>query len=266
MLSTTLKGICRLSVIPVRAEGSDRSEMITQLLFGDHYEVLEKSQDQNWYKIKIYFDGYEGWICHKQWVEISDDFYKDLSHLNHKIAVDLNTELTYSGKKINILIGSVLPFSPQELFDMETQLQFNGKSENSGERKGYRYLEEIAFRYLNAPYLWGGKMPFGIDCSGFTQQVYRICGYNLKRDSWQQAEQGLTIDDLKDAHPGDLVFFAKENKRVYHVGILLADSKVIHASGFVRVDRLDSTGIFNEDLNRYTHKLFSIKRILKDEL
>ena len=266
MSAPKMKGICRLSVIPVKAEASDKSEMVTQLLFGDHYEVLEQSPDHKWFRVKIHFDGYEGWISSQQVVEISEAFYRELNHSDHKIAIDLVTTLTFQGKKANIVIGSILPFSSQELFDVEMQLEFNGASGSVGQKRGYGYLEEIAFLYLNSPYLWGGKTPFGIDCSGFTQQVYRICGYSLRRDSWQQAGQGAAVNDLQSALPGDLAFFANDDNRIYHVGILLPENKIIHASGYVRVDRLDEEGIFNSDLNRYTHKLFSIKRILKDEL
>ena len=260
------KGICRLSVIPVKAEATDRSEMVTQLLFGDHYEVLDKSQDHNWFRVKIHFDGYEGWISSQQSVAISEAFFQELNYFDYRIAIDLTSPLTFQGKKVNIIIGSILPFSSQELFDVETQLEFKGASASAGQKQEYEYLKQIAFRYLNAPYLWGGKTPFGIDCSGFTQQVYRICGYNLKRDSWQQAGQGEAVSDLQDARPGDLAFFASEDNRIYHVGIILPENKIIHASGCVRVDGLDKEGILNSDLNRYTHKLFSIKRILKDKL
>ena len=266
MSNPKLKGICRLSVIPVKAEASDKSEMVTQLLFGDHYEVLEESNDHNWYKIKIHYDGYEGWISSQQLVEVSEGFYRELNHSDYKIAVDLTSPLTFQGEKINVIIGSILPFSSQELFDVETQMAFNGASGSAGQKQGYAYLEQIAFRYLNAPYLWGGKTPFGIDCSGFTQQVFRICGYHLRRDAWQQAGQGMAVSGAGGALPGDLAFFAKKDKRIHHVGIILPENKIIHASGYVRVDLLDGEGIFNNDLNRYTHKLFSIKRILKNEV
>ena len=170
------KGICRLSVIPVKAEASDKSEMVTQLLFGDHYEILEMSEDNNWSRIKIHFDGYEGWISSQQLVEISAAFYEELNSSDYKIAMDLTAPLTFQGKKVNIIIGSVLPFSSQELFDIETQMAFSGAAGSGGQKRGHDYLEKIAYRYLNAPYLWGGKTPFGIDCSGFTQQVFVFAG------------------------------------------------------------------------------------------
>ena len=266
MSNPKLKGICRLSVIPVKAEASDKSEMVTQLLFGDHYEVLEEGPDHKWFKVKINFDGYEGWISSQQVVSISEAFYQELNNFDYNIAVDLTAMLTFQGKKIPVVIGSILPFSSQELFDVKTELGFDGASGSTGQKQGYSYLEEIAFRYLNAPYLWGGKTPFGIDCSGFTQQVYRICGYSLRRDSWQQAGQGSAVENINRVRPGDLAFFANDDNRIYHVGIILPENKIIHASGCVKIDQLDGEGIFNEGLNRYTHKLFSIKRILKDEL
>ena len=260
------KGICRLSVIPVKAEASDKSEMVTQLLFGDHYEVLEESHDHHWLKIKICFDGYKGWISSQQSVDISEIFYRELNQGDHKIATDLTAPLTFQGKTVHVVMGSILPFSSRERSDVETQSVFKGAMGSAGGGSGYDCLQKTAFKYLNVPYLWGGKTPFGIDCSGFTQQVFRICGYNLMRDSWQQAGQGLAVDGLAEASPGDLAFFAKNDKRIYHVGIILPENRVIHASGYVRIDRLDKEGIFNENLNRYTHKLFTIRRILKNEV
>jgi len=75
MISIGEKGICRLSIVPVRAEASDAAEMVTQLLFGDHYAVSELSKDSKWIKIKIYFDGYEGWIDAKQFHSITDEYF-----------------------------------------------------------------------------------------------------------------------------------------------------------------------------------------------
>ena len=266
MSNTKRKGICRLSVIPVKAEASDKSEMVTQLLFGDHYEVLEESDDRHWLKVKIYFDGYEGWISSQQSIDISENFCRELNQADHKIAMDLTAPLTFQGRTVHVVMGSILPFSSREGFDVEMQSSFKGPSGGIKGGRGYDCLQKTAFKYLNAPYLWGGKTPFGIDCSGFTQQVFRICGYNLKRDSWQQAGQGQAIGDLAEALPADLAFFAKNDNRIYHVGIILPENRVIHASGYVRIDRLDKEGIFNEDLNRYTHKLFTIRRILKNEV
>lgn len=255
------KGICRLGIVPVRAADSDQSEMVTQLLFGDHYAVTEQSENGKWVKIIIEFDKYEGWIDIKQHTEISDEYFNHLNGTEFKIATDINSTILYKKRLLQIVIGSVLPISSSELFEVNEQLAFNGQSKNIGEKLGYDFLKQIIKNYMNAPYLWGGKTPFGIDCSGLTQQVYKLCGYKLKRDAVQQYQQGIPVGSMTDALPGDLAFFKNGKGKISHVGILMEDQDFIHASGHVRRDKLDENGIFNEELSSYTHNLDGIRRI-----
>ena len=122
-------------------------------------------------------------------------------------------------------------------------------------------LAENALMYLNAPYLWGGRSPLGIDCSGFTQMVYRLQGVDLPRDAYQQAEVGTTLSFVEESEAGDLAFFDNNEERITHVGIILENNHIIHASGKVRIDRIDQQGIFNKELGTHTHKLRLIKSI-----
>ena len=256
------KGICRLGIVPVRVDNNDQAEMVTQLLFGDHYSVNDVSDDGKWIKITIEFDSYEGWIDIKQHTEISDDYFNHLNNTEFKIATDINSTILYKKRLIQIVIGSVLPISSSELFEVNEQFAFNGSSKNIGDKQGFDFLKQIVKSYRNAPYLWGGKTPFGIDCSGLTQQVFKLCGYSLKRDADQQYQQGTEIGSFADALPGDLAFFKNQNGKISHVGILMEEQDFIHASGFVRKDKLDENGIFNEELSSYTHNLDAIKRFL----
>lgn len=258
-----IKGISRLGIVPVRAEASDRSEMVTQLLFGDHYSVLKSSDDDKWVRIRIEFDQYEGWIDTNQHTEIPDDYFNHLNGTEFKIATDVFSTILYKKRIIPIPLGSVLPISSSELFEISEQYAFNGTSKNMGERQGYEYLKQIVKSYMNAPYLWGGKTPFGIDCSGLTQQIFRLCGYKLRRDANLQFEQGDPVASLAEAAPGDLAFFKNKEEKITHVGILMEDQDFIHASGYVRKDKLDENGIFNEELSTYTHILAGIKRIFR---
>ncbi|MGK0175927.1 MAG: cell wall-associated NlpC family hydrolase, partial [Ulvibacter sp.] len=123
-------------------------------------------------------------------------------------------------------------------------------------------LINTAFMYLNTPYLWGGKTPFGIDCSGLTQMVYKLCGYKLLRDASQQAMQGEVLSFIEESEPGDLAFFDNSEGDIVHVGIIMKDNYIIHAHGKVRIDRIDHSGIYNIDTRRHTHKLRVIKKII----
>lgn len=257
------KGVCRLAIAPVRSYPSETSEMVTQLLFGDHYTVLESMNEGKWLKVEINFDEYLGWIDAKQHYAISDAYFDHLNSVNFKICTDISASLLFNKSPVQILIGSILPISSMELFDMDEQLAFNGESHNLGDSMGFEFVKQIAYKYLNAPYLWGGKTPFGTDCSGFVQMVFKIAGYRLSRDGSEQALQGAKVDSLEDAIPGDLCFFGTKTK-ITHVGLLLADKKIIHASGKVRIDNITDQGIHLSSTNALTHKLQLIKRVLRN--
>lgn len=257
------KGICRLSVVAVRHEPSDRAEIVTQLLFGEHYSITRYSTDKKWINIIVEYDGYPGWIDAKQHTAITVEYFNHLNTTEFKIATDLTTTILYKKQLMQILLGSILPISSAELFEVKEQFAFNGNSKNLGEKKDFEFIKQMIKPYMNAPYLWGGRTPFGIDCSGFTQQIFKFCGYRLNRDSNQQFKNGEAIQSFEDAIPGDLAFFGKNPSNISHVGIILEDNHIVHASGFVRIDKIDDEGIFNEELNGYTHKLAGIRRILK---
>jgi uncharacterized protein YgiM (DUF1202 family) len=251
-------GICNLAIIPLRAEASDKSEIVSQILFGEHFEILE--QLKQWSLIKMQYDDYEGWIDTKQFQEITESNFKQLS----TDAIILNADLIeYITAPSNLLIpiplGSSLSFLNHSEINT-SNFDFEG-TKTSG-IKPKNLLLNSAFMYLNAPYLWGGKTPFGIDCSGFTQMVYKLNGYKLLRDASQQATQGEALSFIEESEPGDLAFFDNEEGNIIHVGIIMENNYIIHASGKVRIDRLDHLGIYNADSNKHTHKLRVIKKII----
>jgi hypothetical protein len=256
-------GVSRLSIIPVRAEGSDKAELVTQLLFGDHYEVLNASKDKRWIKIRSYYDQYEGWIDAKQHHSISKEHFDYINRADFKITTDVTTSILYNKTPLVIVMGSIIPISSSELFKMEEQFAFNGESKSIGLKRDVENLKNTAKNYLNAPYLWGGKSPFGIDCSGFTQMVFKINGYKLQRDSAQQAKQGKSLK-LGEAQAGDLAFFKSKDGKITHVGMLLASDKIIHASGKVRIDHFNEEGILNTDTKVYSHTLSGVRRIISE--
>jgi hypothetical protein len=263
-MSISSYGVCRLSVVSVRAEGSDKAEQVTQLLFGDHYEVIEKTHNGKWLRIRIFADHYEGWIDHLQHHEISPEYFEHINRTEFKITTDLTSTMLYNKNPLVILMGSIIPISSSELFRMEEQFAFNGDAKNAGLKREAEFVRNIAMKYLNSPYQWGGKTPFGMDCSGLVQMVFRICGYQLSRDAWQQAKQGKTVKDFGEARHGDLVFFQNDQTRITHVGILVGTEKILHASGRVRIDHVSEAGILNTDTRQITHTFSRIRRIVPD--
>jgi hypothetical protein len=251
-------GICNLAIIPLRFEPSDKSEIVSQVLFGEHFEILE--QLKQWFRIKMQYDDYEGWIDSKQLQLISESSFNQLS----KDAIILNADLIeYITAPNNVLIpiplGSSVSFLNNN--DINTSnFVFEGTKISGIKPK--ECLINTAFLYLNTPYLWGGKTPFGIDCSGFTQMVYKLNGYKLLRDASQQATQGEALSFIEESEPGDLAFFDNDEGNITHVGIIMEDNYIIHASGKVRIDRLDHLGIYNAEINKHTHKLRVIKKII----
>lgn len=250
-------GISNLSIVPMRNEAADQSEMVNQVIFGEHFKVLEIRK--KWSKIRLAHDSYEGWICNKQWIEIEEDIYKQLDKEVATITTDILDIITKNHHQ-PIVIGSILPSykSGHALINNE-MYQFDGLTTPGFIRKDK--LVANALMYLNTPYLWGGRSPLGIDCSGFTQMVYRLQGVDLPRDAYQQAEVGTTLSFVEESEPGDLAFFDNAEGTITHVGIILEDNHIIHASGKVRIDRIDQQGIFNSEIGNHTHKLRLIKSI-----
>lgn len=236
------KGICIVTVAPVRAENSDKAEIVTEILFGESADILEVNK--NWTRIKMHYDGYEGWIDTKQIKTLTDE----------ELAKRKVTMITED-------FSSVIMNDGKTLLSMGSEVEFPAVAS----RRSHDTRESIALtakEFLNVPYLWGGKSFFAVDCSGFTQLVYKVHNVKLPRDASQQAEVGDTLSFVEESQPGDLAFFENAEGKIIHVGIMLDNQKIIHASGKVRIDTLDSTGIFNKELNQHTHKLRVIKNVL----
>jgi gamma-D-glutamyl-L-lysine dipeptidyl-peptidase len=251
-------GICNIAIVPVRAEPSDSSEMVSQLLFGEHFTILETLP--KWIKIKTSFDVYEGWICSKQYQTITEEQHVLLNKTENLFNANLLEFISFDKNQLMpIPLGSSLSFLDINEINLKNY-NFDGIITCGVKNKSE--IIKTAFLYLNAPYLWGGKTPFGIDCSGFTQMVYKLNGYGLFRDASQQAKQGEVLSFIEESEPGDLAFFDNEEGKITHVGIMMEDNYIIHASGKVRIDRLDHLGIYNEETQKHTHKLRVIKKII----
>ena len=233
------KGICTVSVAAIRAEQSHQSEMTSQLLYGETVEILQTKG--KFIKVKMHFDGYEGWIDFQQIAEISDDYFDE-----RKTQLVSNTVQMYNTSQ-----GPILLSMGSEVNSEKTSPTF----------LSLETISETAKQFLNVPYLWSGRSFFGIDCSGFVQLIYKAHGISLPREAQQQSEVGEVLSFVEESKPGDLAFFEDEEGRICHVGMMLTDHEIIHASGKVRIDSLDSTGIFNKELNKHTHKLRFLRSI-----
>lgn len=250
-------GICNLTIVPLRAEEAHRSEMVSQILFGETFEIIVKSKD--WTKIRTEMDAYVGWVQNGQFLTVDNQGYQEyLSLENRKIGYEggLLFNKDYS---IQLLHGTPLrkDFPYVEVAGL---MDYKGQEVHFNQEDFINQVAILAKQYWDVPYLWGGRSKFGIDCSGFSQLIYQSFGVILPRDAYQQAELGYTVDFLSETQVGDLAFFDNEEGRITHVGIMLDEETIIHASSRVRIDRMDQEGIFNKEWNRYTHRLRIIKR------
>lgn len=250
-------GICHLSVIPLRAEPSEKSEMISQLLFGEAFEIIESQE--KWTKVKCLWDGYEAWLDNKQVIfGITEN--EALSTLRSSVMLDKISEVETDYYSNYISIASSQSIDIIQKYIPNVKYRFSGRAVDMGS-KAIQPIEILVKKWINTPYLWGGRSIFGIDCSGFTQSVFKLYGVKLKRDAYLQAEQGSLVNFIEEVQAGDLAFFDNDEERIVHVGIILDKQHIIHASGHVRIDRLDHQGIFNVDTKKYSHKLRIIKRL-----
>ena len=251
------KYICENVFVPLRSGPSHKSEMLSQILFGEKYTILDQSG--KWLKIETIFDNYTGWI--------------DMDHIQHSEYKD-NAEgyvlnkplLCFKKDKTKIVLepGCEIydPDFKNGSFTAGGSIYITAPDFNESFIKSADSLSDTAIKFINSPYIWGGRIPSGIDCSGLTQLVYKIHGMRIPRDSRQQAEVGETISFIDQSKPGDLVFFDNEKGHISHVGMIFSAGLIIHASGRVRIDAIDHQGIFKQETGKYSHRLRIIKRIL----
>jgi gamma-D-glutamyl-L-lysine dipeptidyl-peptidase len=255
-------GICLLSVVPCRKDPSGASEMVTQLLFGECYEIHERAD--GWLRINTQPDNYPCWLSEKQHAPISQRSFNEQIQRKPLYANDLVQVVHDKIRKTSfpVTIGAALPgYREHQLVFDDYLFGYDGAVTN-GKKQSGADIVSTSFVFLNAPYLWGGRSPFGIDCSGFTQLVFRLNGYQIPRDSQQQATIGQPLSFVEEAQPGDLAFFDNAEGRITHVGILIGNGQIIHSSGKVKIDRMDHYGIHSSEHKKYTHNLRVIRRIV----
>ena len=281
--------IANATVVPVRENPSEGAEQLTQLLFSEVCEVLDRLP--RWTKIRSLVDGQEGWVDFKMVSPTSEPISNSVASnspsgrpisnataiVASRIAVATAME---TGEELLLTLGTRLPnyshgtfevLGQQYLIDptcvnITTAQRSTGEADLQQSDLQRSDLTTIAQSLLNAPYLWGGKNAMGMDCSGFTQVVYAAMGVNLLRNAREQMTQGELVSSLSESLTGDLAFFDHADRdpkatNISHVGLLLSPTEIIHCSGCVHIDSIDEEGIHLSD-GSLTHHLVQIKRYL----
>lgn len=250
-----------VGVVPMRTEPSHRTEMVSQLLFGEIAEITDYylTGAGSFTKIKCLYDGYEGWCQSSQLVVLDSAIQTQLEII---LTADFTNTLLLNGTEMRVPFGASLGLFNNRQWNIG---KFNFKYQGTIAKPNADlftpdYIKHIAHTYLHTPYLWGGRTVFGIDCSGFSQQVYCFFNKYLPRDAYQQVLLGEVVGFLQEVVCGDLAFFDNEDGRITHVGIMLSPNKIIHASGKVRIDGIDSMGIIHSETGERTHRLRVVKR------
>lgn len=262
-------GICPLSQVPLRGTISHASEMVSQLLFGETFTILEKYT--HWFKIRTDADQYEAWVDSKQIQLIAKESHQLwISDAKAAFTANAYSRITRTSdlSHFPVGMGCRLPMlengtfqTPETGFNTQDTLWTAEKRQAASKTEKREALLQSASLWLNTPYLWGGKSIFGTDCSGFTQTLCRMYGVQLPRDAKDQAAAGEAVNFLEEAQPADLLFFDNENEQIVHVGLFMGNNRIIHASGMVRIDAIDHQGIYRQDTKTYSHKLRLIRRV-----
>jgi hypothetical protein len=253
-------GICPTALAPIRGEPSHKAEMTSQLLFGEMFKIEEEQKD--WLLIRTEWDEYVGWVNKPQVLMMDAVLFKIFLRARHHITTDTVTELTHPDNHLLLSAGSSLFVLRDKEIEPGFVVFVKPDTLHTDNLSGRKMITGNALKFLNCPYVWGGRSIFGIDCSGLVQVIYKMSGIRLPRDSSDQVSSGESVSLISEALPGDVAFFDDNEGNITHTGIILEGQRIIHASGRVRIDMIDHHGIYNEGLQKYTHPLRTIRRVV----
>lgn len=252
-------GICENAFIPLRAGMSHKTEMLSQILFGELFEIQISRGD--WAKVRLLHDNYEGWVDETT-ITLIDETSDVTSLFENPVVCPEAINISINSDKISIPNGAKLPYGKNDFHINKNHYKIPSDFKALDNNNKSETIIKSATKMLNTPYLWGGRTSWGTDCSGFAQYLYSLAGIQLPRDASQQVNLGRTLSFVSEAQPGDLAFFDNEEGIITHVGLIYEHGKIIHASGNVKIDSIDHQGIYSKKLKRYTHNLRVVKTLL----
>lgn len=269
-------GVVKVSVANLRRHPKHAAEMVDQAILGQRLKILKKKS--YWYLVQTTY-GYLGWVTNGS-LALLDQQQLENWEQAEKVEVIANYAQIYSKANRNsdpvgdAVLGSILikgrgAGAWQEVILPDSVQGFIAKTAVSNIDPQHQPVSndpasyvKTARRLLGLPYLWGGNSVKGLDCSGFTQTVYRENGVQLPRDANMQVALGEEIipdATFSNVQEGDLIFFGPEG-RITHVAMSLGGAQFIHSSGNVHINSLLPT---DENYNDYRRRtLRHIRRII----
>jgi gamma-D-glutamyl-L-lysine dipeptidyl-peptidase len=271
-------GIVNVGYGNLRAQPRHSAELLTQALLGTPVKIMKK--EGSWLMIQTP-DSYLGWITSGS-IEIKSPDQMQAWRTSERIIVTEIRSLIYSDERrkelfSDVVIGTILEKLDVSLANYQVALP-DGRTGLirrgdcslfdewlSTTQASAASLEEYGRNLTGVPYLWGGTTAYGLDCSGFMKTIFFANGVILARDASLQARHGDPVESSSAEYSqllsGDLIFFGNQKtKRVTHVGMYLGNGEVIHESGTVRINSLDST---KQHFSSYLSTTFlSARRVL----
>ncbi|KEO74921.1 C40 family peptidase [Anditalea andensis] len=246
-------GVCRLSVINLYAEPRLGTGLITQLLFGETYVVLDRSSCRKWLKVVGTDDTGEGWMAALQHQDVSHKEFMLFNDQDYQITLAPISTIYFKGQILHLLPGSNLHVSQNELFDMGESIRFTGESRPQSLKASRQQISQIALSFLNVPAQFGGRSFFGIGAGAFVHLVFKIGGYSFPRFLSQIILKGKLMNP-EGALPGDILIFANDRKVHDHVGIYLGEGEMIHVNGKVTRNKVNLNGAsVDKNISPYWH-------------